>query len=141
MMMSLLLSLLGRDLWLQIFGQTELFFAVVIFIVNLVVMTIVFYLAGIIVVGKRRALLSDAFVISLLGTIVSSICSLFFPPVIGLILSLLVWLLLIRHYYETGWMGALAVAVLAVIIYVVVWIILAFLFAIPVLLLFGLASL
>lgn len=140
-MMSLLLSLLGRDLWLQILGQTELFFAVVIFIVNLVVMTIVFYLAGIIVVGKRRALLSDAFVISLLGTIVSSICSLFFPPVIGLILSLLVWLLLIRRYYETGWMGALAVAVLAVIIYVVVWVILAFLFAIPILLLFGLASL
>jgi hypothetical protein len=141
MMMSLLLSLLGRDLWLQILGQTELFFAVVIFIVNLVVMTIVFYLAGIIVVGKRRALLSDAFVISLLGTIVSSICSLFFPPVIGLILSLLVWLLLIRRYYETGWMGALAVAVLAVIIYVVVWVILAFLFAIPIPLLFGLASL
>jgi len=141
MMMSLLLSLLGRDLWLQILGQTELFFAVVIFIINLVVMTIVFYLAGIIVVGKRRALLSDAFVISLLGTIVSSICSLFFPPVIGLILSLLVWLLLIKRYYETGWMGALAVAVLAVIIYVVVWVILAFLFAIPILLLFGLASL
>ena len=141
MIMSLLLSLLGRDLWLQILVQTELFFAVVIFIINLVVMTIVFYLAGIIVVGKRRALLSDAFVISLLGTIVSSICSLFFPPVIGLILSLLVWLLLIKRYYETGWMGALAVAVLAVIIYVVVWVILAFLFAIPILLLFGLASL
>ena len=141
MIMSLLLSLLGKVLWLQILGQTELFFAVVIFIINLVVMTIVFYLAGIVVVGKRRALLSDAFVISLLGTIVSSICSLFFPPVIGLILSLLVWLLLIRRYYETGWMGALAVAVLAVIIYVVVWVILAFLFAIPILLLFGLASL
>ena len=141
MLMSLLLSLLGRDLWLQILGQTELFFAVVIFIINLIVMTIVFYLAGIIVVGKRRAILTDAFVISLLGTIVSSICSLFFPPVIGLLLSLLVWLLLIRRYYETGWMGALAVAVLAVIIYVVVWVILAFLFAIPILLLFGLASL
>lgn len=141
MLMSLLLSLLGRDLWLQILGQTELFFAVVIFSINLVVMTIVFYLAGIIVVGKRRAILTDAFVISLLGTIVSSICSLFFPPVIGLLLSLLVWLLLIRRYYETGWMGALAVAVLAVIIYVVVWVILAFLFAIPILLLFGLASL
>ncbi|MCW4001628.1 MAG: hypothetical protein NWE97_00350 [Candidatus Bathyarchaeota archaeon] len=141
MLMSLLLSLLGRDLWLQILGQTELFFAVVIFSINLVVMTIVFYLAGIIVVGKRRAILTDAFVISLLGTIVSSICSLIFPPVIGLLLSLLVWLLLIRRYYETGWMGALAVAVLAVIIYVVVWVILAFLFAIPILLLFGLASL
>ena len=140
-MMSLLLSLLGRDLWLQILGQTELFFAVVIFSINLVVMTIVFYLAGIIVVGKRRAVLTDAFVISLLGTIVSSICSLFLPPMIGLILSLLVWLLLIRRYYETRWIGALAVAVLAVIIYVVVWIILAVLFSTPILEFFGSASL
>jgi len=104
-------------------------------------MTIVFYVAGVIVVGKRRALFSDAFVISLLGTVVGNICVLFFPPIIGLILSLLIWLLLIRHYYETGWLGALAVAVLAVIISVVVFVILAFLLAIPFLLLAGLLSL
>ena len=111
------------------------------FIVNLLVMTIVFYVAGIIVVGKRRALFSDALVISLLGTVVGNICLLFFPPVIGLLLSLIVWLLLIRRYYETGWLGALAVAILAVIIYVVVLVILAFLFAIPFLLFAGLLSL
>ena len=100
-------------------------------------MTIVFYAAGAIVVGKRRALFSDAFVISLLGTVVSNICSLFFPPVIGLILSLIVWLLLIKRYYETGWLGALAVSILAVIIYMMVWVILAVLFAIPPLLFAG----
>ncbi len=127
--------------WLQISGQTDLLFAVISFVVNLIVMTIVFYLAGVIVVGKRRALFSDALVISLLGTVVGNICSLFFPPVIGLILSLLIWLLLIRRYYETGWLGALAVAVLAVIIYVVVLIVLAFIFAIPFLLFAGLLSL
>ena len=141
MMIPLLFSLLWKDLWLQTPSQTELFFAVVILMVNLIIMTVVFYLAGIIVVGKQRALLSEALVISLLGTIVSSICSLFLPPMIGLILSLLVWLLLIRRYYETRWMGALAVAVLAVIIYVVVWVILAFLFSTPILEFFGSASL
>ena len=95
-------------------------FGIILFIMNLIIMTIVFYVAGVIVVGKRRALLSDAFVISLLGTVVGNICLLFFPTIIGLLLSLLVWLLLIRHYYETGWLGALAVAILAVIIFVVV---------------------
>jgi len=127
---------MGGNWWLQI-GEVELLSAVILFVINLIVMTIVFYVAGIIVVGKRRALFSDAFVISLLGTVVGNISMLFFPPLIGLLLSLLIWLLLIRHYYETGWLGALAVAVLAVIIYVVVFIILAILLAIPLILLAG----
>ena len=127
--------------WLQIPGEAELLFGVISFIINLVAMTIVFYVAGVIVVGKRRALFSDAFVISLLGTVVANICLLFFPPVIGLVLSLIVWLLLIRRYYETGWLGALAVAVLAVVIYVVVLVILAVLLAISIPLFAGLLSL
>ena len=141
MLLPSLIDFMGGKWWLQIPGQAELVFAVISFIINLIVMTIVFYVAGVIVVGKRRALFSDAFVISLLGTVVSNICVLFFPPIIGLILSLLIWLLLIRHYYETGWLGALAVAVLAVIISVVVFVILAFLLAIPFLLFAGLLSL
>ena len=98
-------------------------------------MTAVFYIAGILVVGKERALLSDAFVISLLGSAVNSICSIFFSPLIGLILSLIVWLLLIRHYYETGFLGALAVAILAVIVFIVVVFLLSFLLAVPLILL------
>ena len=141
MLMPSLIDFMGGNWWLQIPGQTELLFTIISFIINLIVMTIVFYVAGVIVVGKRRALFSDAFVISLLGTVVGNICLLFFPPIIGLILSLIVWLLLIKRYYETGWLGALAVAVLAVIIYAVVLVILALLFAIPFLLFAGLASL
>ena len=140
MLIPSLSDFIGGNVWLQI-SEAELLFAVILFIVDLIVMTIVFYVAGVIVVGKRRALFSDAFVISLLGTVVGNICSLFFPTVIGWILSLIVWLLLIRHYYETGWLGALAVAILAVIVYVVILVILAFIFAIPLLLLAGLASL
>lgn len=82
----------------------------------------------------------DAFVISLLGTILGSICTLF-NPLIGAVLSFIVWLFLIRHYYETGWLGALAVAILAVIIYVVALFIPAFFLAIPLLLFRGLTSL
>jgi len=115
-------------------------FALTAFIVNLIVMTGVFYVAGVIVVGKKRALLSDAFVISLLGTILGTICTLFIP-LIGAIVAFIVWLLLIRHYYETGWLGALAVAILAVIIYMVILFILAFFLAIPWLLFKGLTSL
>lgn len=107
------------------------------FVVGLIVMMVVFYVAGVIVVGKRRALLGDAFVISLLGTIVSTIVGLFiYPPWVSLIISVIVWLLLIRHYYETGWLGALAVAILAVLVYMAVLFILALLLVVP-FLLFG----
>lgn len=99
-------------------------FQIIKFFVGLIVMTFVFYIAGIIVVGRKRALFSDAFVIALLGTIIGSIISFFFP-FIGILLSLLVWLLLIRHYYETGWLGAIAVGILAIIIEIVVIVILA----------------
>ncbi len=105
------------------------------FIVGLIVLTIIFYVAGRLVVGGKRALFSDAFVISLLGTIVMNVCLYFFHPLVGAILSLIVWLLLIRHYYETGWLGAIAVAIMAVIVSVVIAILLGILLGISLLLL------
>jgi len=106
------------------FEESRLLFTLVKFVVGLFVLTFVFYIAGVLVVGRKRALFSDAFVISLLGTIIEAVCTLFFPLWIGILLSLLVWLLLIRHYYETGWLGAIAVGILAVIVLVVVGILL-----------------
>lgn len=130
---TLFISLVSQDLLSQIGGETLLY--LVSFIVSLLILTAIFYIAGILVVGKERATLGDAFVISLLGSAVSSICSIFFSPLIGLILSLIVWLLLIRHYYETGFLGALAVSILAVIVFIVVAFLLSFLLAVPLVLL------
>ena len=129
----------GRNVWLQIAGEADLLFAIVLFIMDLIILTIVFYVAGVIVVGKRRALFSDAFVISLLGTIVLIICLQFFGFVVGGILSLIVWLLLVRHYYETGWLGALAVAIMAVIVFVVILFILGLILGVTILLFGSLA--
>jgi len=105
------------------------------FIIGLIVLTVIFYVAGRIVVGGKRALFSDAFVISLLGTIVMNVCLYFFHPLVGAILSLIVWLLLIRHYYETGWLGAIVVAIMAVIVSVVIAILLGILLGFSLLLL------
>lgn len=118
---AFIINFVSQDFLSQISEETLL--TLIVSIVTLVVLTFVFYIAGVIVVGKQRALLSDAFVISLLGTIVNGICLLFFPPLIGLILSLFIWLLLIRHYYETGWLGAIAVGILAVIVSAVILVI------------------
>jgi hypothetical protein len=105
------------------------------FIVGLIVLTIIFYIAGRVVVGGKKALFSDAFVISLLGTIVMNVCLAFFGLLVGAVLSLIVWLLLIKHYYETGWLGAIAVGIMAVIVSVVITILLGILLGISLLLL------
>jgi hypothetical protein len=109
----------------------QLIFSLALFLVNLIVLTLVLYFAGLIVVGGRRARFRDAFLISLLGTILSAAFLLFIPyGLIALLLSIFVWLLLIKSLYETGWLGAIAVGFLAIIIFIVVSIILAFLFGI-----------
>jgi len=128
MVAAFALNMIGQELSEPLVGQ------LINFVLGLAILTIVFYIAGRAVVGGKRALFSDAFVISILGTIVANIVSLFNLPLIGLILSFIVWLLLIKHYYETGWLGALAVAVMAVIVYIAIWFILFLILAIPFLL-------
>jgi hypothetical protein len=132
MIASFAVKLIGQELTEPVVGQ------LINFVLGLIILTIVFYVAGRAVVGGKRALFSDAFVISLLGTIVANVVSFFIEQsLIGLILSLIIWLLLIKHYYETGWLGALAVAILAVIVYIAIWFILFLLLAIPFLLVGG----
>jgi hypothetical protein len=111
-------------------GTETLVGQIFLFIVSLIILTIIFYIAGRVVVGGKKALFSDAFVISLLGTIVMNVCLTFFANAfffglsVGAILSLIVWLLLIKHYYETGWLGAIAVGLMAVIVSIIILILL-----------------
>lgn len=110
-------------------------------VISLIVLTLVLYVAGLVVVGGDRARLSSAFAIALLGVFVDFALGIAFTllqlPVsisfeylliLRAFLTLLVWLSLIKNFYRTGWLGALAVAILAVIIMVVLQILLAALF-------------
>lgn len=117
--------------WKMIPEELRLVFSLVIFLVNLLVLAFFLYLAGLIVVGKKRALLTDAFTISLLGTILSTLFLMFIPyRLMALILCIVVWLLLVRRLYETSWLGAIAVSILAVMIFLAVTVLLALFFAI-----------
>jgi len=86
---SLILSFIGETLWPSQLSQAELLLSFIVFIVDLIVLTVVFYVAGVVVLGKKRAKFGDAFVIS------------------------------IRRYYQTSWLGALAVGILAVIVMII----------------------
>jgi len=122
-----------RWFWESLSSGVLLLFGIILFLLELMVLTVVFYISGLIVVGKKRAKLGDAFLISLLGTIVFNVFVMLIP-VLGLFIALLVWLALIKHYYETGWLGALAVAILAVLVYFALFILLLTIFSLPLLL-------
>lgn len=102
-----------------------LLFTIALFLIELVVLAVLLYLAGLIVVGKRRALFSDAFIIALLGTVLSTIFIIFLPNLIALLLSVITWLILIKKLFETGWLGAIAVGILVVIIYFAILVLVA----------------
>ena len=93
-------------------------------LVNVVVGTIivapVLWLAGRWLVGKEKAKFFDAVWIVLLGTVINAVISYFLPALIALIVMFIVWLALIKHFFDCGWLMAFAIAVVAVIIIVVV---------------------
>ncbi|MEM3704166.1 MAG: hypothetical protein QXX79_07115 [Candidatus Bathyarchaeia archaeon] len=121
----------GIPKWLWPKFLTNLVFGIVWFFVELLILTVVLYLAGQIVVGGKRALFSDAFIIALLGTVLTTLFIAFVPySLIAILLSVFVWLLLIKRLYETGWLGAIAVGIIAVIIFIAVLVLIALVFGV-----------
>lgn len=109
----------------------NLVFGVLWFFIELFVLSVVLYIAGRVVVGGKRALFSDAFIIALLGTILSSLFVVLIPwSLIALLLSIFAWLFLIKRLYETGWLGAIAVGIMTIIIFLAILILIALLFGI-----------
>jgi hypothetical protein len=129
---TLSISAGGEGPWWNFIPEgLRVIFSLTLFFVDLLVLAVVLYLAGLIVVGRKRALLADAFLISLLGTFLSTLFFMFVSyRLVALALSVIVWLLLIKHLYETGWLGAIAVSILTVMIFLAIAAILALVFGI-----------
>ena len=120
MMLAASVAALMLDTLLEPSGLTELLFFVLSFAIIFAVLSVVFYLAGVVVVGRSRARFKDAFAISVLGTLVLIVCLSVFSLEIAIVLSLVAWLLLVRYYYETGILGSIAVGLTSVMVAVVI---------------------
>ena len=128
----IILSVGARESWWEMIPEgLRLVFSLVVFFVSLLVLAVVLYLAGLVVVGKKRALFSDALLISFLGTVLSTLFFMFISyHWVALVLSVVVWLLLIKRLYETDWLRATAVGMLAIIIFLAITVLLALFFGI-----------
>jgi hypothetical protein len=91
----------------------------ILFIIYLLVIGFVLWLAGEIVVG-RRVTFGEALGIAAVGTFLIGALLSLLGYVIGGLLGLLVFLLLVKHYFKTGWLGAIGVGIMTIIVGVVV---------------------
>ncbi len=90
-------------------------------VVKIIVLAPAFWLAGQVLAGKGKAKFIDAVWIVILGTLIGGIFSFFeFIGIIALVIQLIVWLGLVKHFFDTDWIKAFIISVLAIIIIILV---------------------
>jgi hypothetical protein len=94
-------------------------------VVATIVIAPVLWLAGRSLAGKDKAKFTDAIWIVLLGTVIGAVVGVFTHGLIAAIIMFIVVLALISHFFDCGWIKALAIAIIAVIIFIVLAFVLA----------------
>ncbi|MCW3994884.1 MAG: hypothetical protein NWE98_01885 [Candidatus Bathyarchaeota archaeon] len=98
------------------------------------------WISGRLIAGKHNAKFTDAVWIVVLGTVIfyftgflleMVFAELFgvFSTLLAYVVLLIVWLALVKHFFDCGWLKALAISIVAVIIAVIIWLIIAFILA------------
>jgi len=93
---------------------------VISIIINTLIVAPVLWLAGRALVGKDKAKFTDAIWIVVLGTVIGTFFGAFFKGIIATIILLVMWLALVKHFFDCGWLKALVISILAVVIFVVI---------------------
>jgi hypothetical protein len=89
-------------------------------IVRIILLSPVLWIAGRLLVGSDKAKFSDAIWIVVLGTVVGAVFEALFSGILAVIIVLFIWLALVKHFFDTGWLKALAIAIIAIIIWIVI---------------------
>jgi len=94
-------------------------------ILNVIIITPLLWLAGRMLTGGAKAKFTDALIIVVLGTVIGSIVNFLFSTMAAGLILIVVWLALIKHFFDCGWLRAFLIALLAAVIYIVVTVMLA----------------
>jgi len=94
-------------------------------VVGVIIIAPILWLAGRALAGKDKAKFTDAIWIVVLGTVIGAVVGAFVGGLIAALIMFIIWLLLIKHFFDCGWLKALAIAIIAVIIFLVIVFVLA----------------
>ncbi len=96
------------------------------------------WISGRLLAGKQNAKFTDALWIVALGTVIfyftsfaieSFFAEVFGSALIAYLVLLIVWLALVKHFFDCGWLKALVISIVAVIIAIIIWLIIGFILA------------
>jgi len=93
-------------------------------IVGVIIVAPVLWLSGRALVGKDKAKFTDAIWIVVLGTVIGAIVGALVNQLIAALIIFIIWLALIKHFFDCGWLKALLIAIIAVIIFVIIVVVL-----------------
>jgi hypothetical protein len=97
-------------------------------IINIIASTIIvspaLWLSGRLIVGGRKAKFSDAVLTVAIGTLVGAFIGAFVSGILAAIAQLVIWLALVKHFFDCGWGAALAISIVGVVLFVVVAVVL-----------------
>jgi hypothetical protein len=96
-------------------------------IVSVIIISPILWLVGRSMVGGAKAKFTDAIWIIVLGVIINVILGTFVHGTIGFIVTLIVWIALIKHFFDAGWGKAILIGIIAIIVLIIIAFVLAFL--------------
>jgi len=96
-------------------------------IVSVIIVSPILWLVGRSMVGGAKARFTDAIWIVVLGIIINAILGTFVHGAIGFIVTLIVWIALVRHFFDAGWGKAILIGIVAIIVFIIIAFVLAFL--------------
>jgi hypothetical protein len=94
-------------------------------VVAIIVVAPILWLVGRAFVGGQKAKFTDAIWIVVLGTVIGAVVGALVGSLISAIIMFVVWLALIKHFFDCGWLKAFVIAVIAVIVFIIIIAILA----------------
>ncbi len=94
-------------------------------VVGIIIVAPILWLVGRALAGKDKAKFTDAIWIVVLGTIIGAVVAALVGSLISAIIMFIVWLALIKHFFDCGWIKAFVIAVIAVIVFMIISFILA----------------
>jgi hypothetical protein len=97
---------------------------IITIIVNVIFISPILWTSGRVLVGAQKAKFTDALWIVVLGTVVSSIFGYFFQGILASFILFVILLGLVKHFFDCGWLRALAISIIAAIIYIIIAIVL-----------------
>jgi hypothetical protein len=98
---------------------------VISLIIRILILSPVLWISGRLLAGADKAKFTDAIWIVVLGSIIGGIIEYFFAfGWISTIILLFIWLGLVKHFFDCGWLKALAISIVAVLIFAVIAVIL-----------------